>query len=96
MIRRYKRFYTAAATILQNTDYRIVVHEELCRNPNDTLQRLSEWLELPSDRDWRRDASSRIHNSPHRRRDDVQWPEGYYEERLVPFIQENPLMAAYR
>lgn len=96
MIRRYKRFYTAAWTVLQGADYRIVPHEELCNDPNTVLQRLADWLELPTSRDWRRDASSRIHSSPHRRRDDVEWPEGYFEERLVPFIQDNPLMEYYR
>lgn len=96
MIRRYKRFYTAAAIILEGTDYRVVPHESLCADPNGMLQSLADWLELPNDKAWRREAGGRIHSSPHLRRDDVNWPEGYFEERLVPFIAENPLMETYR
>jgi hypothetical protein len=93
MVKRYRRFYKSAWEILQGVDYFILPHERLVATPNDTLQRLSEWLELPTHKSWRRDTSSRIWKTP--RAHNLEWPQKH-RQAVADFISEHPLMEFYR
>ena len=95
MIRRYKQFYTAAAEILEGSDYMLVHNEELIADPSHMLQRISDYLELPLNREWRRSSAKRVWSKPHQRRHDISWPEEY-ATRVEDFIQECPLLEYYR
>jgi len=95
LVRRYKQFYETAWGILQETDHMIINHERLIANPNDTLQRISDYLELPANRPWRRGSAKRIWSSPRIRRHDTEWPKPSFDN-IQRFIQEHPLMEYYR
>lgn len=95
LIKRHRRFYKAAWEILQGTDYFMVHHEDLIERPNHLLQELSDWLELPHDREWRRACGNRIWSNPRLRRSEVNWsPENL--KTVEDFIQEHPIMEYYR
>ena len=95
MIRRYKQFHEAAWDILQYADYQVVPHEALCAHPNMALQEISDFIGLPKNKEWRREAGKRIHTKPHLRRDDIKWPTEYID-RVDAFIAESPLLEYYR
>lgn len=95
LVRRYKQFYDTALDILQETDYMIVNHEELIAHPSETLQIISDYLELSANRPWRRASAKRIWNKPRLRRHEVDWPQASLDN-ISKFIDEHPLMEYYR
>jgi hypothetical protein len=95
MIRRYKRFHDAAWDVLEGQDVFYLHNEELIANPSPTIQALSDWLELPPNKNWRRACAKRVFKSPNRRRDTIKWPE-VYEQRVMTYIDTSPMFEYYR
>jgi hypothetical protein len=96
MIRRYCRFYEAAEQVMVGQDVFHLKNEELIANPNDTIQRLSDWLGLPPNRPWRRASAKFVASKPHRRRDEYPWIEEYREQVLTWRVLERfPSLECY-
>jgi hypothetical protein len=95
MIKRYRRFHLTAVEIVQNTDHILVSHERLVESPSVVLQEISDYLELPPNRDWRRASAKRVWSKPRERRNQVQFLDGELEE-INRIIGSNPLLECYR
>jgi hypothetical protein len=95
MIRRYKRFHDHALNVIEGQDVFYLHNEDLIENPSHTIQALSEWLELPNNRAWRRSCASLVFKKPNRRSQTLNWPEEY-RERVMAYIDENPMLERYR
>lgn len=95
MIRRYKRFHETALKVVVGHDNFLLHNEELIADPAAMCKSLCNWLGLPCPKDWQDMCASKVFKKPNERRHLTPWPEGYSEERLVPFVKENALMAQY-
>lgn len=83
MIGRYCKFYEAAEQVMENQDVFHLRNEELIANPSTVIQRLSEWLELPTNKPWRRGCAKRIFSKPNRKSETYPWIEEYREQVLT-------------
>lgn len=95
MIKRYKQFHDAANEIIKNQDVFYLYNEALISNPSEVIQELSDWLDLKSDREWRRYCASRVFKKPNKRSETLNWPE-VYRQRVLTYINDNELLARYR
>jgi hypothetical protein len=95
MIRRYKRFYDHAERVMEGQDVFQLRNEELIANPSAVIQALSDWLELPPNKQWAGDCVSKIAKAPNRRHTKIDWPEEY-TQRVVDAIELYPSLHHYR
>ena len=80
MIARYCKFYEAAEEIMAGQDVFHLRNETLIENSSDTIQKLSDWLDLPPNKGWRRASAKYVNATPHRRRDACNWPDKYLDQ----------------
>lgn len=88
MIRRYCQFYETAEEIMEGQDVFHLRNEELIADPSGTIQALSDWLGLPTDRAWRRASAKFINAKPNRRSQTYPWIENYREQVLGSRVLE--------
>jgi hypothetical protein len=96
MIRRYKRFHTAADDLVLSCPEPFFLHnEDLIADPHSTIGDMSDWLGLPRDQKWVDMCASKVFKKPNQRRNQIEWPEEYVQ-RVTDFIDECPLLERYR
>jgi hypothetical protein len=66
-----------------------VRHEDFCADPKHWMTELSNFLQIEADSEWLATTVSKVHESPSRSRDLVDWPSGLVDQihaRLDDFI----------
>jgi len=95
MIRRYRRFYNAAADIVsvEGVNPFIVHHEKFLEDPRAMLESLCDYLELPVHDEWMAKCLEIVNAKPHRY--EVKW-RNHAIDGIEHVINTNPLMSYYR
>jgi hypothetical protein len=71
-----------------------VKNEELCKRPEETIREILEFVELPIDKEHLVESCSKIFKNPHRRVNEIHWPERIVE-RINSIIEDYDFLDGY-